>query len=133
MAAYAGKKGVVYMATTAAGTASLVVKLNKWSLDQGTDKFEVTSFGDANKTYVQGLKDIKGAISGFLDDTESKPHTGADSTTGIKLYLYPSADAPGVYWYGTAWLDLSVDIPVSGAATISGSFAAASSWGRIGI
>lgn len=130
MAAYAGRKGVIYLSTTGTGAASSVLKLNKWSLNRATDKIEVTAFGDANKTYVQGLPDIKGQFSGFWDDTESKPFTAAASTDGCKIYLYPSSDAPTKYWYGPAWMDLSMDDPVSGAATISASFAANGSWGN---
>lgn len=128
MSAYAGRKGVVYMSTTGAGVASLVTKQNKWSIDRSTDKIEVTSFADLNKTYVQGLPDLKGQFSGFYDDTESKPFTAAASTDGCRMYLYPSADAPTKYWYGPAWLDLSMDVSVSGAVAISASFAANGSW-----
>ena len=130
MSVYAGRKGVVYLSTTGSGTATNVIKLTKWMLDQSTDKIEVTAFGDANKTYVQGLKDVKGTFSGFFDDTEAKPFTAADSTDGCKLYLYPSADAPTKFWTGPAWLDVSIDTGVAGAVAISGNFAANGAWSR---
>ena len=130
MAVYAGRKGVVYLSTSGSGNATSVLKLTKWSLDQSTDKIEVTAFGDANKTYVQGLKDVKGSFSGFWDDTETKPFTAADSSDGCKMYLYPSSDAPTKYWYGPAWLDVSIDTGVADAVSISGNFAANGSWGR---
>jgi hypothetical protein len=95
-----------------------------------TDKIEVTAFGDANKTYVQGLKDIKGSFSGFFDDTETKPFTAADSGSGCLLYLYPSSLLPTRYWAGPAWLDVSVDTGVSDAVAIAGSFAANGTWVR---
>jgi hypothetical protein len=120
----------VYLSTTGAGTASAVLKVTEWTLDQSTDKYDVTSFGDANKTYVQGLKDVKGTFKGFFDDTETKIFTGADSADGVKLYLYPSSDASGKYWYGPAWLDASISVSVSGVVSISGSYAANGSWGR---
>lgn len=128
MAAYAGRKGVVYMSTTGSGTASSVIKLNGWTINRTTDKIEVTAFGDSNKTYVQGLPDLQGTFSGFWDETEAKPFTGATSADGVKLYLYPSSDAPTKYWFGPAWLDLSMDTGVSAAVTVSGSFAANGSW-----
>lgn len=130
MAVYAGRKGVVYLSATGSGTATSVLKITQWTLDQSTDKIDVTAFGDSNKTYVQGLKDVKGSFRGFFDDTEVKPFTGADSTDGVKLYLYPSSDVTTKYWYGPAWLDASVDCGVSGAVSISGSFAANGAWGR---
>lgn len=130
MAAYHGKKGVVYLATTGSGTASTVIKLTTWTLNQTTDKVEVTSFGDVNKTYVQGLRDMQGTLTGFWDDTETKPFAGADSADGVKLYLYPSSDASTRYFYGPAWLDVSMDTGVSAAVSISGSFVANGAWGR---
>lgn len=130
MAVYAGRKGVVYLSTTGTGTATNVIKLTTWTLNQATDKIEVTAFGDANKTYVQGLKDVQGSFSGFWDDTEAKPFTAADSTDGCKMYLYPSADAPTKYWYGPAWLDVSIDTGVAAAVALSANFAANGAWGR---
>ena len=130
MSAYAGRRGVIYLSTSGSGTASLVLKMNKWTLNRTQDKIDVTAFADANKTYVQGLPDLKGNFSGFFDDSEAKPFTAAASSDGCKMYLYPSSDAPGKYWYGPAWLDLSMDVAVTGAVTISGSFAANGSWGN---
>lgn len=130
MSVYAARKGVVYMSTTGTGAATNVIKLSQWTLNSATDKIDVTSFGDANKTYVQGLKDLQGTLSGFFDDSETKPFAAADSADGCKLYLYPSSDAPTRYWYGPAWLDYSLDVSVSGAVSMTANFAANGSWGR---
>lgn len=127
MARYPARKGVVYI-STGAGVASAVLGINKWTLNKTTDKIDVTSFGDVNKTYVQGLPDIKGSFSGFWDDTETKLFTGAASATGVNIYLYPSADAPTKYHYGPAWIDASMDESVSGAVTVNCSFAANGAW-----
>ena len=128
MAVYAGKKGVVYISTSGSGTAANVIKLNKWTYDGTTDKIEVTSFGDTNKTYVQGLPDVKGTFTGFWDDTETKPFSGASSSDGVKIYLYPSSDATTKYKCGPAWLDCSINQGVSGAVEISAAFVANGSW-----
>lgn len=130
MSAYAGRKGVIYLSTTGSGNASTVIKMNAWTVNRTTDKIEVTAFGDANKTYVQGLPDVQGTFSGFWDDSESKPFTAAGSSDGVKLYLYPSSDSTSKYWYGPAWLDLSMEVGVNGAVSLSGSFAANGSWGN---
>ena len=130
MSRYHGSKGQVIASKTAAGVAAVVASLSKWSLNMATDKVDVTCFGDLNKTYVAGLKDIKGALSGFWDSVEDMLFAGADSVDGVKLYLYPSTLYATGYFYGPAWLDASIDVAVSGAVTISGSFVAAGSWGR---
>lgn len=130
MARYHGRKGVVYFSTSGSGTAVNVANLSSWSLNFTTDKAEVTSFGDANKTYVVGLKDVTGTFEGFFDDvTTSSLSAAADSSDGIKAYLYPSSDATARYFYGPAWLDLSISTPVAGAVTVSGSISANGSWG----
>lgn len=130
MARYHGKSGVVYISTSAAGSASSVLAVSSWNIDRSTDTVEVTSFGDANKTYVQGLPDISGSFEGFWDDTEAKLFTAAASSDGIKMYLYPSSNAPSKYFYGPAWLSASMDCGVSDAVSVSGEFKANGSWGQ---
>jgi hypothetical protein len=131
MAKYHGQRGRVYLSTSGAGTAVQAVALSSWSLDMPTDRVEVTAFEDTNKVYVQGKKDISGEFSGFWDDTDDALFDAADSTTPVKLYLYPSADAATRYFYGTAWVDSSIEVGVDGAVTVSGSFQAATAWGRM--
>jgi hypothetical protein len=129
MSAHSGRTGVVYLATEAStGTATNCIKLSAWTLNRTTDKYDVTSFGDTNKTYVQGLPDVQGTITGFWDDTETKPFAGASSSTGVKLYLYPDSTVATKYAYGTAWFDASIETPVSGPVAISANFAAKESW-----
>ncbi len=130
MSAHAGRSGAVYLAIeSATGVATTCIKLNAWTLDRATDTFEVTSFGDLNKTYVQGLPDLKGTISGVWDDSETKPFAGAASSNGVKLYLYPDiTNSPTKYAYGTAWLNASIETPVGGAVKLTANFVAAASW-----
>ena len=130
MATYGGRGGVVYMSTTGTGNASNVLNLTRWSIDQSQDAQEVTSFGDTNRTYVVGFKDLQGEFEGFWNDAETKPFTGADSTDGVKLYLYPSSSAVTKYWYGPAWVDVSIETSVDAPVSISGSFKANGAWGR---
>jgi hypothetical protein len=130
MAKYHGRKGLVYLSTTGSGAAASVGQLNSWTLDMATDTVDTTCFTDANKTYVQGLKDIKGNLAGFWNDADDTLFTGADSADGVKMYLYPSSDAITKYWYGPAWFNASVEVRVDGAIKVSGTFAANGSWGR---
>jgi hypothetical protein len=130
LAKYHGKNGQIFFSTTGTGTAVAVANLSAWSLSFATDKAEVTSFGETNKTYVQGLKDVSGSFEGFFDDvTTAALFTAADSTDGIKAYFYPSSAAATRYFYGLAWIDVSISVPVGGAVTVSGTIAANGSWG----
>lgn len=129
MAVYHGKAGVVYLSTTGTGTAQNTLNMSAWTLDLDTDLVETTSFGDSNKTYVQGLRNVQGTISGFWNDAEAKLFSASTSTDGCKLYLYPSSNATTKYAYGPAWLSVSVDTGVGDAVTISGNFSANGAWG----
>jgi hypothetical protein len=131
MARYHGRQGRLYAASSGTGTAVPVASLTNWSLDAATDRVEVTAFGDANKTYVQGLPDLSGDFSGFWDDTDTILKAAAGSADGTKLYLYPSINATTKYAYGPAWVDVSYDVAVDGAVKITGSFAANGSWGNL--
>jgi hypothetical protein len=118
------------MSTSASGTAVQVVSLSSWSLDLSTDTVEVTAFEDTNKVFVQGKKNLSGEFSGFWNSSDDSLFDGADSTDGVKLYIYPSKDAATIYHYGTAWLSASLEGAVDGAVTVKGTFIAAGSWGR---
>lgn len=120
----------MYISTTGTGTPIAAISLSQWSLDKATDKIDVTAFGDLNKTYVQGLPDIKGSLAGFFDSSDDALFDGSESNDGIRIYLYPSSLAPTIYHYGPAWLDASISVDVKGACTVSASFVANGSWGR---
>lgn len=131
MARYHGRRGVVYMSTTAATAAVPIAHLTEWSLDMPADRVEVTSFDDSNKVYVGGLRDISFSFSGFWDDTEADPFTASEGGEAVKVYLYPASDAATKYWYGSAYVDISINTGVSAAVAISGNGQASGAWGRM--
>lgn len=118
------------MLSTTGSTAAVALTMSGWTLNRATDRVEVTSFGDANKTYVQGLPDLQGTLDGFVDHSDDRLFDASESADGAKLYLYFSTDALTIYFYGPAWVDASIEVPVSGAVTMSGTYAANGSWGR---
>lgn len=117
------------MSTTGSGVAVPVASLSHWSLDYSTDTVEVTSFGDSNKTYVQGLPDVAVSFEGFYDDTDSTLYTASASTDGARVYLYVSTNAASKYVYGPAWVNFSLDDSVSDAVKVTGNISANGSWG----
>ena len=130
MSRYHGQKGAIYGSVTGTGVAAPFVSVNAFTLDMATDKVEVTAFQDTNKQYVQGLKDIKGTISGFWDSADDSIFDASESADGLKLYLYPATTASTIYFYGPAFIDASIAVSATGANTISGNFVAAGAWGR---
>lgn len=130
MPRYHGKRGQLYMSTSAGAAASPVAQLSSWTLDMETEKVDVTCFLDANRVYVQGFKNIQGTIGGIWNSADDTLYDASDSADGANFYLYPSIDAIGKYFYGVAWVSASLDTSATGAVTVSGSFAAAGTWGR---
>lgn len=134
MARVAGRNGALYAAITSGGTAEPIAYLTQWTLDQSTDRTDVTSFGDTTKTYVSGLPDAQGTYSGWYDTATAQLYTAASDGIARKFYLYPdrSAGSAGTYWFGSAFFDFSIDTSVDGAVSISGSFAAATATAKVG-
>jgi hypothetical protein len=134
MARHSGRYGRVMVSTSATAAAAAAVSLNAWNIDRTTDTTETTSFGDPNKTYVQGLPDVSGSFGGFWDDTSTLIFSAANSPDGVKLYLYPDfVNNPTVYFYGPAWLDASITVGVGDAIGITANFKANGAWGNLGM
>jgi hypothetical protein len=125
MARIAGRSGRLYANITSAGTAEPIAFLTNWSLASTTNKLKVTAFGDTNEVYVSGLPDAQGAFTGWYDNATAQLYTAATDGVARKMYLYPDNSLTTQYFWGTAIFDFSIDIGVNDAATISGSFAAA--------
>lgn len=132
MAAIHGRNGALYAAIASGGTAQPIALLNSWSFNRNTDRTEVTAFGDTNKQYLTGLPDAQGDYAGFYDDASAQLYTAASDGVARKMYLYPDRTNTGVYWFGTAFFDMSVSTRVDGAVEISGSWAAATPIAKVG-
>lgn len=125
MARIAGRNGRLYVGITATGTAEPIAYLSKWALKFNSDKFDVTAFGDPNKSYVAGLPDCQGTYSGFYDTATAQLYTAATDGVARKFYLYPDTTTVSQFWSGTAFFDFNIDGAIDGSVNIDGSFAAA--------
>ena len=133
MGRIAGRNGRLYVGLTSAGTAEPVAYLNKVGASWATDKYDVTSFGDTNKAYVSGLPDFQGTYSGFYDTATAQLYTAATDGVARKFYLYVDTVGIGTqYFWGTAFFDFTIDVPVDGPVAISGSLAAATATTKTG-
>lgn len=125
---YHAKDAVVYISTSGSTEASELLGCSEWTLDMSRDAVETTAFGDANKTYVQGLPDISGSLTCFWRDDETKLFSAQASTTAVKCYLYFSRNAATRYAYGTAWFSVSMTSGVSDAVSLTANFVAGGAW-----
>jgi hypothetical protein len=127
MAKHHGQEGRVYLQAYGQGVVN-VCELNHWEISTERDRQEVTSFCDANKTYVLGKPDLTGTISGFWDDTNDALWQASTGTQPAQLVLYPSHLVPDFYFSGPAWIDASMTTDAGSPVTVEGSFAAAGTW-----
>ncbi len=108
---------------------TIIGSLNSWTINFTRDKVDVTSFGDTNKQYLTGLKDVSGSIEGFFDTTYLRAlMDAADSDTGTQIRITPSTDDPTFYYEGACWLDLTNTGSVNDAIKISATFSANGNW-----
>jgi hypothetical protein len=113
----------------AASPYAVIGSLSGWSVSFTRDKVDTTSFGETNKTYLAGLKDVSGSFEGFFDTTYIRAiFDAADSDTGTFIRIEPSTVYPDNYFTGPCWLDASVTGNVNDAVKISGTFSANGSW-----
>jgi hypothetical protein len=134
-----GRNAQIYLGATNGAVATPIPFQAAWSINQVTDKQDVTAFGDGNKIYVAGLPDSSGDFSGFLDNATSQTYVAAADGLPRNFYLYWDAtNDPNSYWYGTVLPDFSADGAISGPVNFKATWNAASkitrytSWGGMG-
>jgi len=127
MAIKSGRYGTISY-DPAGVTPVALIALNKWKLSQKTDKVNVTCFGDTNKVYVPGMKDLSGSVSGFWNSTNVVLFDAVDAATPGMLKLVPNSTEATFFWSGLAYIDADIDCSVEGAPAVSGSFMAAGAW-----
>ena len=91
--------------------------MNKWNLDLKRDRADVTSFGDRNKSYVQGLPDIAGSLGGFWDAPNVELFDVALGEEPAFLKLVPSSLDTTYFFSGMAFIDANIDVDSGGAVT----------------
>lgn len=125
-----GKNGAIYFdAPKGGGSAKKVAVKTEWTLNLNRDYVDATVFGDTNKTYLTGLKDIQGTFNGLLDVSGDLIVNATDSDT-VQVYLYGD-DRNGfeiLIANGPALIDASITASNTDAIRVSGNFRASGAW-----
>jgi hypothetical protein len=127
MAILTGRYGQVLYDPLGATATVPIISLNAWKLSTKTDKEDVSCFGDANKVYVPGLKDLSGSVGGFWNSADLTLFEAADAATPGMLKLLPNQNEATFFWSGLAYLDADIDCTLK-APKVTGSFVAAGPW-----
>lgn len=127
MSIKSGKFGTVKY-DPAATTPVALISLNTWKLSLKTDYEDVTCFGDTNKVYVPGMRDISGSLGGFWNSTNVVLFDATEAAEPGLLELAPNSTEPTFKFSGLAYLDADIDCSAKGAPKVSSSFKAAGPW-----
>jgi hypothetical protein len=123
-----GKNGAIYIGGPKGAGGTKVAAKSQWDLNLARDYVEVTTFGDTNKTYKAGLKDISGSFNGLLD-VSGDLMVNNSSIDDVVMYLYADDGvSPILIAYGKALIDSSITASNTDAVRVSGNFRAANSW-----
>ncbi len=126
MAIKSGRFGTVKY-DPAGTTPVALISLNGWKLSLKTDYEDVSCFGDTNKVYVPGLRDISGSVTGFWNSSNVVLFDATEAATPGLLELAPNSTEPTFKFSGLAYIDADIDCSLA-APKVSGSFKAAGAW-----
>jgi hypothetical protein len=123
-----GKNGAIYI-DGAKGVGTKVSNKTEWTLNLNRDYVDATVFGDTNKTYLVGLKDLSGTYAGLMD-TAGDLLVNATDSDDVATYLYADdRDSVEVLiGSGLALHDSSINCSNTDAVRVSGNFRAAGPW-----
>jgi hypothetical protein len=119
-----GKNGKLLLSASASGEPVIVLAISEFSYDGEPDRIDTTSFGDGNRTSVQGFPSAKGAFAGYYDASSSALWDAADSADGTVLLFYPDYTDTSHYLRAPAWVSASITSRSTDAVKVSGTWEA---------
>jgi hypothetical protein len=121
-----GKGGSIWVVVTAGTSAVRVALKSEWTLNLNRDYVDATVFGDTNKTYLAGLKDVSGTYAGLLDNSGDLLVNATDVSDGLMTYLY--SDTTVLIGNGMALHDSAINCSNTDAVRVSGNMRANGPW-----
>lgn len=123
-----GKNGAIYITGPKGGGGTKVTTKTEWTLNLNRDYVDATVFGDTNKTYLVGLRDIQGTYAGLLD-VSGDLLVNQTSSDSVDLYLYADdGGSPLLVASGPALIDASITASNTDAVKVTGNFRASGAW-----
>lgn len=125
-----GKNGAIYLVAAKGGVGAVkVATKTEWTLALNRDYVDATVFGDTNKTYLVGLKDITGTYAGLLDTSgDLLVNSTDDDAVDIWLYAEDTTANGTLIANGPGLFDASITCNNTDAIRVTGNFRAAGNW-----
>lgn len=130
---YHGRNAIIELGSGTPLTNAVNCSFNTWTVSFGRELVDVSTFCDANRVQIPGLKNVEGSFDGFFVK-EDIPTLWAlsDASTSSFIRITPTSLEPGVYFEGPAWVSISaVGGSTTGAVTLSISFSADGDWAAV--
>ena len=122
-----GKNGAIYL-DGPKGSGTKVANETEWTLNLNRDYVDATVFGDTNKTYLVGLKDISGTYAGLMD-VSGDLLINATSSDTVLIYLYADDGvSPILIGSGPGLIDGAIQASNTDAVKVTGNFRASGAW-----
>jgi hypothetical protein len=125
-----GKAGAIYLGGPK-GVGTKLVNKTEWTLNLNRDYVDSTVFGDTNKTYLVGLKDVSGTFAGLLAIAGDAQVNAANSDI-VSIYLYGDDATTGgtelLIASGPGLMDAAITASNTDAIKTTGNFRAAGAW-----
>ncbi len=123
-----GKNGAIYLGGPK-GSGVKVTNRTEWTLSLTRDYVDATTFGNTNKVYLVGLKDISGTFAGLLDVSGDYLVNAANSDA-IDIYLYGDdrTSFEVLVACGPGLIDAAITAANTDAIKASGNFRASANW-----
>ena len=125
-----GKAGAIYLHGPI-GSGTKLINKTEWTLNLNRDYVDTTVFGDTNKTYLVGLKDIQGTFAGLLA-IAGDAQVNATNSDIIDIYLYGDDGTTGgstlLIACGPGLMDAAITASNTDAIKTTGNFRAAGAW-----
>lgn len=127
-----GKNAAIYLGG-GIGVGVKITNKTEWTLNLGRDYVDATTFGDTNKTYLVGLRDVQGQFNGLLD-LSGDFLVNASASDVTQIYLYGddtnlnSTGAPILVAHGPGFVDAAITAANNDAEKCTGNFRASGAW-----
>jgi hypothetical protein len=124
------KNAAIYLnaAKDQSGALKVAAKAS-FTLNLGRDYVDATTFGDSNKTYLTGLRDISGQWEGFVDVSgDLLVNASAEDIKQVYLYGDDRSGFEILLAHGPALFDATITASVSDGLKANGNFRASGSW-----
>jgi hypothetical protein len=125
---YHGRNAVIELG--AGSPLTVNCSFNTWTISFGRDLIDVSTFCDANRVQIPGLKNIEGSFDGFFvkEDIQTLWDL-SDADTSSLIRITPTSLEPGVYFEGPGWISISsMGGSTTGAVTVTVGFSADGDW-----